>query len=61
MALDEPQKSDMTFDDQGITFVIDKKLLKEAKPIRLDFVSAKGQTGFRFTSSLATGDGCDCS
>jgi len=61
MALDEPQKSDVTFDDRGVTFVIDQALLEEAKPIRLDFVNAQGRSGFSFTSSLATGDGCGCS
>jgi Fe-S cluster assembly iron-binding protein IscA len=61
MALDEPQKNDVTFDDRGITFVIDKELLEETKPIRLDFVTAQGQSGFSFTSSLPVGDGCGCS
>jgi hypothetical protein len=32
MALDELQDNDVTFTDQGITFVIEKKLFEEAKP-----------------------------
>lgn len=58
MALDEPQENDVTFTDQGITFAIDKALLEEAKPIRIDFVESPTGSGFALTSSLPTGGGC---
>ena len=57
MALDEPQQNDVTFTDQGITFAIDKDLLAEAKPIRVDFVESVNGSGFQLTSSLPAGGG----
>jgi iron-sulfur cluster assembly protein len=58
MALDEPQQSDVTFTDQGITFAIEQKLFEEAKPIRVDFVESLSGSGFQLTSSLPSGGGC---
>jgi iron-sulfur cluster assembly protein len=61
MALDEPQQSDMTYTDHGVTFAIDKDLLERVKPIRVDFVESAEGSGFHLSSSLATGGGCDSS
>lgn len=61
MALDEPQEKDFTFTDRGVTFAVDKDLLEKAKPIGIDFVESAGGSGFKITSSLATGDGCGSS
>ena len=36
--INEPQQNDVTLTDQEITFVIDKDLFEEVKPIRIDFV-----------------------
>jgi iron-sulfur cluster assembly protein len=58
LALDEQQENDVTFSDQGITFAVDKSLLKIAKPIRIDFVESPGGSGFRLTSSLPVTGGC---
>ncbi len=58
MALDEPQETDLTFTDQGITFAIEKKLFEDAKPIRLDFVESVNGSGFQLTSSLPSGGEC---
>ena len=58
MALDEPQEKDMTFTDKGITFAVEKDLFEKAKPIRIDFVESAGGSGFKITSSLASGGGC---
>jgi len=52
MALDEPTENDTIIKEHDITFAIDKDLLEKAKPIRLDYVEAGGQTGFQLTSSL---------
>lgn len=60
LALDEPKENDFIFTEQDITFAIDKELLEEAKPIRLDYVEAGERSGFQFTSSLPVGD-CGCS
>jgi Fe-S cluster assembly iron-binding protein IscA len=58
MALDEPQNSDLTFTEQGITFAIEKELFEDAKPIRIDFVDSPTGAGFQLTSSLSSADGC---
>jgi iron-sulfur cluster assembly protein len=64
MALDEPQEKDLAFTDRDIHFLIDKDLFEEVKPINVDFIESVGESGFKFTSSLAPstgcGDSCDC-
>jgi hypothetical protein len=49
MALDEPKKSDVTFTDRGIQYLIDKDLFDEVKPVTIDFSGSD----FRLTSSLS--------
>jgi iron-sulfur cluster assembly protein len=58
MALDESQGNDEVFTDRGITYLVDKSLLEEVKPINLDFTETAQGSGFKLTSSLAAGDGC---
>ena len=58
MALDEPKESDVTFNDQGITFAIEKDLFKQADPIGIDFVETPGGAGFSLTSKLPKGGVC---
>jgi iron-sulfur cluster assembly protein len=58
MALDEPQQNDATFTDQEITFVIEKDLFDQAKPILVDYVESAQGAGFALTSSLPDGGGC---
>jgi len=58
MALDEPKENDTILTEQDITFAIDKELLEKAKPIRINFIEAGGQTGFQLTSSLPAKGGC---
>lgn len=62
MALDEPQEDDEVILDGGLTFIIEKELLEEAKPIIVDFVSGPMGSGFTLTSSLKFFGGCggDC-
>ena len=58
MALDEPQESDVTYTEHGVTFTIDKELFERVKPIRVDFVESAEGSGFHLSSNLATGGGC---
>jgi Fe-S cluster assembly iron-binding protein IscA len=58
MALDESQENDLTFIDQGITFVIDKEIFEEVKPIRIDFIESAGGSGFQLISNLQSGNSC---
>jgi len=61
MALDEPQENDVTHTDQGVTFVIEKDLLEQVKPVRIDFVESAKGGGFHLASSLAKKEGCGSS
>lgn len=63
MALDEPAKSDETFTEKGITFLVDKNLFDQVKPISIDFIETDMGAGFSVQSSLknkggACGNGC---
>jgi len=62
MALDEPKENDVTFMDREVQYLIDKDLLDEAKPVKIDFKKSFFGSGFRMTSSLfkkkGTGGGC---
>jgi iron-sulfur cluster assembly protein len=52
MALDEPKEADHVFDEKGVTFVIDKELLEETKPITVDYVTSERGEGFAISSNL---------
>ena len=54
MALDEPQDIDSVFDINGFKFVIEKDLLLEAKPIKVDFA----HFGFQLDCAMQFDDGC---
>ena len=54
MALDEPNDNDGTYDISGLTYVVDKELMEQATPIKIDF----GGRGFTITSSLVFEEGC---
>ncbi len=58
MALDESHENDEIFKDRGITYLIDKALLAEVKPVNVDFIESAAGTGFKLTSSLVGGGGC---
>jgi len=55
MALDEPKYTDDTFEVKGLTFIVDKDFIKEAKTIEIDFTGM----GFSINSSMDfnSGDG----
>lgn len=64
MALDEPLASDEVIENNGITFLVDKVLLEEAKPIQVDFITTPNGSGFKLTSPItadAAGCGGSCS
>ena len=52
MALDEPKNTDERFDLDGLTFVIDKELYEEIKPITLDYDNAPAGGGLKIESAL---------
>ena len=54
MALDEPKETDSVFDINGFQFIIDKDLLIEARPIKVDFA----HFGFQLDCALKFDNGC---
>lgn len=64
MALDESREGDEIFQEDGITYVVEKDLLERVKPIKVDYVTSAFGSGFNITSSLqpaaACGGSCSC-
>jgi len=58
MALDEPKENDEVMDNNGITYLVEKSLFAEVKPIVVDFAESASGSGFAIRSSLQTGGGC---
>jgi Fe-S cluster assembly iron-binding protein IscA len=54
MALDEPKDTDDVFKINDFKFVIEKELLREADPIKVDFTGF----GFQFDCALQFDEGC---
>jgi len=57
MTLDQPQENDETFHDQGLTFLIDKQLFEQVKPIKIDYVRTASDDGdgFSISANLSKG------
>jgi Fe-S cluster assembly iron-binding protein IscA len=47
------------FEENGFTFLVEKSLLDEAKPIKLDYIVTPQGEGFYISSGLARG-ASDC-
>jgi Fe-S cluster assembly iron-binding protein IscA len=64
MALDESTANDQIFEEQGVTYVVDKELFEQVKPIGIDFITTPRGSGFKLTSSMsadsACGSSCSC-
>jgi Fe-S cluster assembly iron-binding protein IscA len=58
MALDESKEDDEVFNENGLTFMINKDLLELAKPITVDYVVTRMGNGFKLSSSLDAGSSC---
>ncbi len=54
MALDEAKETDEVYEVDGFKYVVDKEFLKEATPIKVDFL----ETGFKVTSSIKLESAC---
>ncbi|MGD8226539.1 MAG: hypothetical protein PVH82_08230 [Desulfobacteraceae bacterium] len=62
MALDEPKEDDEIIRENGITYLINKELFEDAKPISVDFVESAFGSGFSISSKLAAcGPSCGTS
>jgi iron-sulfur cluster assembly protein len=61
MALDEPREDDQVFDESGITYIVNKQLFEQVKPIQIDFVKTDRGSGYRISANLAMVQGsCSC-
>jgi Fe-S cluster assembly iron-binding protein IscA len=61
MALDEPRENDESFENSGISYVIEKDLLDRVQPVKVDYVTSAFGSGFKIDSSLFSGGGCGSS
>lgn len=60
MALDEPEESDEKFEKDGLNFVINKQLLEDIKPVKIDFLETDNGSGFYISSGLSGCGTCSC-
>jgi iron-sulfur cluster assembly protein len=58
MALDEPKGDDEIMKEDGVTYLINKQLFDQVKPLTVDFVESAHGAGFSIQSSLAKGGTC---
>jgi iron-sulfur cluster assembly accessory protein len=58
MALDEANENDETFEMAGQTYLVEKQLLEQAKPIRVDYISTPQGEGFIISSGMKPNTGC---
>jgi iron-sulfur cluster assembly protein len=58
MALDEPKDDDEVLSNNGITYLMNKQLLDQVKPIKVDFVESTYGSGFSISANLAKGETC---
>lgn len=54
MALDEPNDNDEIYEVGGFKYAVDKQLMAQANPIKIDFMGM----GFKITSNMVLGSGC---
>jgi len=58
MALDEPKDDDEIVKNNGVTYLVNKQLLDEVKPITVDFVESGWGSGFSISSNLKKAESC---
>lgn len=61
MALDGPQEDDETFNDNGITYVINIQLFQQVKPVNVDYIDTPMGAGFKISANLPSGCSCGTS
>jgi len=60
MVLDEPSEDDNVFNQEGITYVVNKDLFERVKPIKVDFINSPRGGGFFIFSNLGKECGSCC-
>ena len=59
MAIDEATEEDEVFDDRGLTYVIERDLYEEVKPLKVDYVKNPMGEGFSISSGMPMAGGCE--
>ncbi len=49
LALDEPTEKDEVLEEDGITYIIDKRLFDRVKPLRIEFIQDAAGARFEVT------------
>jgi iron-sulfur cluster assembly protein len=57
LALDEPKENDQVFTDRGVTFLVEKGLFDQAKPITIEYTVGAMGAGYMVKSGLLKGLG----
>jgi Fe-S cluster assembly iron-binding protein IscA len=57
LALDESKETDEIFNENDITFLVEKSLLNTCGAIKVDFIDAGYRSGFSITSTNPVGGG----
>jgi Fe-S cluster assembly iron-binding protein IscA len=64
MALDESRNDDEILTDREVTYLVNKTLFEQVKPIAIDFISTPRGSGFKLSSALDAkgncGTSCSC-
>ncbi len=57
LALDELRDDDESFEDRGITFLVEKNFFETIKPVTIDYVTTPMGEGFSISSNLPKPEG----
>jgi len=60
LALDEPKEDDQVFTEKGVTFLIEKSVFDETKPINIDYGRNAMGGGYTLKSNLMKPNGAEC-
>ena len=58
MALDEPKEADEVFENDGVNYIIDKKLHEMIEPVYVDYITRGTGSGFVISSNPSAAGSC---
>ncbi|WP_028580691.1 IscA/HesB family protein [Desulfogranum japonicum] len=61
LALDEQKPGDEVFEQESLTFLMEKELMEQCGDVSIDFIDAGAQSGFHVRSSVPLPGGGGCS
>lgn len=60
MALDESHDDDEVFTDRDVTYLVNKILFEQVKPVAIDYVQTPRGEGFKLSSKMDAAGGGSC-